>query len=133
MSTMEGGTWPISGAHMAEEFGRQLVPAPVELVAGFLLPVLHRLPDGAFGILLDEDPFVDQVPAVDLGALVSFVYPGRVPGSSKPLTIAETTAGITVTGGLAAVQFAASAESLFLPIELSSGWALAQVSLTAPG
>lgn len=129
----EGSAWPIAGVHMAEEFGGHLVPAPVELVAGFLFPVLRQLEPGAFGLNLDDDVFADELPAVCVGPLLPLVYPGRPASPLDELTADESAEGITVSGRIPAVQFAASAGSMFLPVEIGADWALARIRLNALG
>ena len=128
----EASAWPIAGVVMAEEFGRTLVPAPVELVAGFLLPLLGRLEPGSFGLTLEHEPFVDEVPTVCVEALLPLVYQGR-PGQRSGLAVEERDGGVRLTGRLPAVQFAGVASWLFLPVELSTGWGLARVHLGAAG
>jgi acyl-CoA dehydrogenase len=128
----DGSDWPAAGVHMAEEFGRTLVPAPVELVGGFLLPLLREVGSGAFGLDLDADPFRLEVPAVCVLPLVPLVFETTPVASSAPKIVA-TADVITVSGRWAAIEFAASARQLFLPIELPEGWALARVFLNAEG
>jgi acyl-CoA dehydrogenase len=131
MSAETGGSaWPIAGVIMAEEYGRTLVPAPVELVAGFLLPLLGKLAPGSFGLDLEDAVFVDEVPAVCVDPLLPLVYRAR-PGRRAGLVIEEQDGRVRLTGELPAVQFAGVASSLFLPVVLSTGWALARVDLGA--
>ncbi|MDB5876452.1 MAG: Isovaleryl-CoA dehydrogenase [Ramlibacter sp.] len=127
----DGSAWPIAGVHMAEEFGRHLVPAPVELVAGFLLPVLRSLEPGALGVNLD-DGVTEDLWTVHLRPLLQLVYPQVRPSSDRP-TVERTEDGLVVSGQFPAVQFAASAESMFLPVELGDEWALVRVRLGAEG
>ena len=128
----DGSAWPVAGVIMAEEYGRVPVPAPVELVAGFLLPLLDRLAPGSFGLDHADDAFVDDVPAVSVTSLAGLVYPGQEPPAAG-LVAEERGSLVLLSGELATVQFAGSASSLFVPVELSGGWALARVDLTADG
>ena len=132
ISSMEGASaWPSAGVLMAEEFGRTLVPAPVELVAGFLLPVLHRLGSKPFGLNLDEKVFADAVPAVCVTPLLGLVYPHRAP-TDLVVSVAANGA-VTLSGRLSNVQFAASACSMYLPVVSGADWMLLRVTLSAPG
>lgn len=128
----DASAWPVAGVIMAEEFGRRPVPAPVELVAGFLLPLLGRLAPDAFGLDLTHGAFADEVPAVCVAPLVPLVYPG-LDHPREGLVAEERGSALTLSGELSTIQFAGSASSLFVPVELSDGWALARVDLAADG
>ncbi|MCW2782179.1 MAG: acyl-CoA dehydrogenase [Marmoricola sp.] len=126
----EVSAWPISGVHMGEEFGRALVPAPVELVTGFLLPVLHRL--AGFGPVLDDSTFVDDLPAVTIEPALALIRAGAPrPGGLTVDTTADGT--LSLSGSVPSVQFAASARTLYLPVSLGATWALARIPLDQAG
>lgn len=124
--------WPVSGVQMAEEFGRTLVPLPVELLAGFLLPVLRRLPTGAFGFLNDDAAVSGRVPAVCVTPLLSLMFPGT--GEvSVPTMVPDQDDGFRLTATFASVQFASAADWLFAPVRIGADWALARIALDAAG
>jgi len=125
----EVSAWPISGVFMAEEYGRTLLPAPVELVSGFLLPILHRL-DG-FGPTLTAPTFVDDLPAVAAAPALSLLHGG----APAPDVTArrEPDGAVTLTGRLSAVAFGASARWLYLPAFDGTTWIFARVPLDQLG
>lgn len=126
-----GSAWPISGVVMAEEFGRSLVPAPVELVAGFLLPVLRGLAPGALGLPVNGPP-PDELLTCHLADLTRHVVQGAE--AVPPAVRAHVTAnGVTIDGELGGVQFGAVASSLVLPVSTGSEWLLVRIDLAAAG
>lgn len=120
----EISAWPIGAALLAEEFGRTLVPLPVELIAGFLLPVLREL-DVPWAAPAAE--LAGGMPAVSLSLLNDV--------TSTTLRVhAGPDGALVLDGRLSAVQFAASADVLYLPVQLpEDGWALARVPLDQAG
>jgi alkylation response protein AidB-like acyl-CoA dehydrogenase len=119
----EISSWPIGGTVLAEEFGRTLVPLPVELVAGWLLPVLRSC-EAAWAS--DAAELADGLPAVSLSLL-----------SGPPavtLRVHAASDGIVLDGELRGVQFGAAADVLYLPLALPDGdWVLARVPLDQAG
>jgi acyl-CoA dehydrogenase len=69
---------------------------------------------------------------VCVAPLVPLVYPG-LDRRREGLVVEERDSAVVLSGELATVQFAGSASSLFVPLELADGWALARVDLTAEG
>lgn len=126
-----GSAWPISGVVMAEEFGRRPVPAPVELVAGFLSPVLRRLHPGALGLPLDG-ALAGGLVTCHLTDLAHHM--AQRPDSKAYSVKANMSAeGVTLDGELRGVQFGATASSLVLPVSTGSHWMLVRIDLAASG
>jgi acyl-CoA dehydrogenase len=127
MSEDEGAemsAWPISGVLLAEEFGRTLVPLPVELIAGFLLPLLQEV-DAPWAKSTAE--LADGLLAVSVAPLMELLDNSR--GSNLQVR-SGADGGVTLNGALSAVQFAASSATVFVPIRLpDASWALARVAL----
>lgn len=127
-----GSAWPISGVVMAEEFGRTPVPAPVELVAGFLLPVLRRLHPGALGLSRDGVVGAGELVTCHLADLTHHLV--QRPGADDLAVRATMSAeGVTLDGELRGVQFGASASSLVLPVSTGTHWMLVRIDLAATG
>lgn len=126
------GTRPeewVGALHVAEAFGAVPVPGPVDVVAGYLVPLavatgwselLTRLRDGS--LVTTVVPGLG-VPAAD----------GAPPGRPRRLPAVPAGATVRLTGVLARVPCAADATAVVVPIELGGGPALALVDVHRAG
>lgn len=112
----------VGALHVAEAFGASPVTGPVDVVAGYLLPLAEQI------------GWTAGVERLRSGAVVTTVVPGLDPRSRGPRLVAARTADrVTVTGVLPRVSCAAEADALVVALDLEGRPALGVVDLRGHG